>query len=251
MILLGGVLVGSVLVAPATGEAQDEAYEEEARAVFNAGRAAFDDGRFDDALEYFRRAYELSGRGELLYNIGITADRLRRDQEALAALEQYLRDVPNGAQRRDAEARVEVLRQHAQGDQTATPDPDPTSTTVASDPVTSTPTAGSPPDTDTSGGGGGSVLSIVGPIALGALGLASIAVVIAGLASTDSCLDSVGGVCVEERSLSGGATALYAGVGGALIVGAVVWLIVGMMGGDDEAEDRAVAVTPNGVRFEL
>ena len=61
--------------------------ETEARALFEAGRQAFTDGRFEDALQRFSQSYELSHRAELLFNIGQAADRLRRDAEALAAFE--------------------------------------------------------------------------------------------------------------------------------------------------------------------
>jgi tetratricopeptide (TPR) repeat protein len=56
-----------------------ESHDEEARALFQAGRRAFADARYEDALDRFRSAYELSHRPELLYNIGHAADRLRRD----------------------------------------------------------------------------------------------------------------------------------------------------------------------------
>jgi tetratricopeptide (TPR) repeat protein len=84
--------------------------EAEARSLFEAGRRAFTDGRFEDALERFRQSYELSGRAELLFNIGQAADRLRRDRDALAAFEQYLAALPRATNRREVESRILVLR---------------------------------------------------------------------------------------------------------------------------------------------
>lgn len=109
---------------PTTVRAQDaqlSATDEEARGLFNAGEAAFSDARYEDALRYFRDAYRLSGRPGLLYNIGVAADRLRRDQEALEAFERFLAESPPGTrQRQDAEARVRVLREAvARGEQAA------------------------------------------------------------------------------------------------------------------------------------
>ncbi len=78
--------------------------------MFEAGSLAFDNARYDDAVEYFPRAYEPSGRAVLLHNVGVAADRLRRDTEALEAFEQFLAQVPAHPRRRDVEARVEVLR---------------------------------------------------------------------------------------------------------------------------------------------
>jgi tetratricopeptide (TPR) repeat protein len=85
--------------------------EQEARAIFEAGRVAFDAARYEDALRHFRHAYQISPRPALLYNIGVAADRLRRDSEALEHFERYLREAPADApQRADALARVEILR---------------------------------------------------------------------------------------------------------------------------------------------
>ena len=96
----------AAVVAPPSGPG-----ETEARALFEAGRQAFTDGRFEDALQRFSQSYELSHRAELLFNIGQAADRLRRDAEALAAFERYLALLPEAANRREVEGRIAVLRQ--------------------------------------------------------------------------------------------------------------------------------------------
>ena len=88
----------------------DEASDQEARGLFEAGERAFSAGRFERALEHFRRAYELSRRADLLYNIGVTADRLRLDDEALEAFEAFLASGPEEALRVSVQARVDVLR---------------------------------------------------------------------------------------------------------------------------------------------
>lgn len=83
--------------------------DELARATFLAAHTAFEDGRYEDALAGFRRAYELSGRHQLLFNVGTTADRLRREVEALEAFTIYVRENPNAGNRREVEARMRVL----------------------------------------------------------------------------------------------------------------------------------------------
>lgn len=85
--------------------------EEEARTVFRAGELAFRDGRFDDAAEHFARAYELSGRPRLLYNLGLSFERLRRDREALDALERYLELEPDAQNRSSIESRMAIMRE--------------------------------------------------------------------------------------------------------------------------------------------
>jgi len=83
--------------------------DERARATFLAAQTAFEEGRYEDALAGFRRAYELSGRHQLLFNVGTTADRLRREEEALEAFTIYVRENPNAGNRREVEARMRVL----------------------------------------------------------------------------------------------------------------------------------------------
>lgn len=84
--------------------------DETARRVYLEGRDAFEEGRYEDALRLFETAYELSGRPELLYNIGTTADRLRRNRRALEAFERFLEARPDSEYRPAVEARVRVIR---------------------------------------------------------------------------------------------------------------------------------------------
>lgn len=109
------------LTLPSAVHAQGS--DAEARALFNAGEVAYIEGRYDTALDYFRRAYDLSGRALLLYNIGNAAEHVRHDAEALEAFERYLAETPEDAPNRvSVAARVEFLR----------------STVAAADPVAAT-----------------------------------------------------------------------------------------------------------------
>lgn len=113
-----------VLLVSSTAMAQDEperdaperdvpeqaAEDQSARRVYLEGRDAFDAGRYEDALRLFEAAYELSPRPEMLYNIGTTADRLRRNERALEAFEQYLEELPDSELRGPVESRARVLR---------------------------------------------------------------------------------------------------------------------------------------------
>lgn len=83
--------------------------------MFEAGRAAFDQGRYQDALGYFDRAYQLSRRPQLLYNLGQVHDRLRHDEEALTAFQQYLKQVPGAENRAEVEHRIQAMRQAMYG----------------------------------------------------------------------------------------------------------------------------------------
>ncbi|MCB9658244.1 MAG: tetratricopeptide repeat protein [Sandaracinaceae bacterium] len=105
------VLALVLLVPCEFARAQQPASEEEARALFVAGRVAFDEGRFEDAHEYFTRSYELSHRPELLYNIGTCADRLGHQEEALEVFREYVAQSPESPKRAQVEARIAVLEQ--------------------------------------------------------------------------------------------------------------------------------------------
>lgn len=82
----------------------------EARALFIAGRSAFNEGRYDAALDYFQRSYTLSGKSVLLFNVAQCYDRLRRDDEALTTFEKYLQEVPEAENRAEVESRIGILK---------------------------------------------------------------------------------------------------------------------------------------------
>lgn len=83
----------------------------DARTLFELGENAFESGRYRAALDFFQQAYDLSGRPQLLFNIGQAADRLREDARALAAFEGYLQALPTASNRGVVEARIAILRQ--------------------------------------------------------------------------------------------------------------------------------------------
>jgi tetratricopeptide (TPR) repeat protein len=83
--------------------------DQEARDLFRLGKQAFDEGRLERALKYFKDSYELSHRPALLSSIGSTLDRLRRDQEALEAYQHYLEQVPDAPNRALIEERVRII----------------------------------------------------------------------------------------------------------------------------------------------
>ncbi len=105
-------LIALTLLSPTSATAQTSA-DEEARAHFEAGRMAFSRGGYESALQSFQRAYELSERSALLYNIGTTLDRLRRDAEAIEAFEQFLEAQPESEYAEEVRERVRILRANA------------------------------------------------------------------------------------------------------------------------------------------
>jgi tetratricopeptide (TPR) repeat protein len=104
-------LSGSVAEAQPPPRAQPTpAQLTEARRWFETGRERYEQGEWRSALESFRRAYDLTGSPEVLFNIGQCADRLRMDRDALAAFELYLERLPDAPDRPNVESRIQVLR---------------------------------------------------------------------------------------------------------------------------------------------
>jgi len=95
--------------------AVDAKTDERARAQFEEGRTAYEEGRYRDAWAKFREAYRLSGRPELLYDVGQTADRLGREEDAIKAFELYLKHTPDAPNRREVENRLRALRARVAG----------------------------------------------------------------------------------------------------------------------------------------
>ena len=92
----------------------------EAQLRFRAGRSAYTDERYDDALEHFRAAYTLSPRDELLFNIGQAAEKAGQVELAIEYFESYLEADPNGAKADEIRVRLPYLRQLTSG--TPTPE---------------------------------------------------------------------------------------------------------------------------------
>ncbi|HEY2735866.1 MAG TPA: hypothetical protein VGI70_17835, partial [Polyangiales bacterium] len=96
--------------------------DQRARSLFERGRQAYGDGRYRDAWAYFHDSYELSGRPELLYNIGQTADRLGQDADALRAFRMYLQKLPQAPNRHDVENRIHALEDRVSANAQSAPE---------------------------------------------------------------------------------------------------------------------------------
>lgn len=80
-----------------------------ARALFAEGQAAYDAGRFDEAAQKMKAAYELTSSPELAFNVGRVYERMSEYREAIRFFRLYLRSGPDEATRADVERRIAAL----------------------------------------------------------------------------------------------------------------------------------------------
>jgi tetratricopeptide (TPR) repeat protein len=96
----------------------------DARASYEQGRDAYARGDDKLALESFERAHRESGQNELLFDIGIAADRLRADERAVDALSRFIDlfpALPEAEQaRRHLDRLTRVIAEHNRPESTAT-----------------------------------------------------------------------------------------------------------------------------------
>jgi len=111
-----------VLAAPRTSPAQtaqraprpgSPEADRQALALYEEGSAAFNIEDYSTAAARFEAAYTLSPRPRILYNLGLTYDRLGIPQQAIDAYERFLSMQPNAREREQVEARIRVLRAEA------------------------------------------------------------------------------------------------------------------------------------------
>jgi tetratricopeptide (TPR) repeat protein len=96
--------------------ARNAALDAQARQHFNVGNSLFQAGRFSEAVREFQRAFELSQRPELQYNIYVSARDAGDVRTAAAALRSYLAAMPSAMPpgvppRLQLEARLQSLEQ--------------------------------------------------------------------------------------------------------------------------------------------
>lgn len=213
------------LSLPAAGQAPSTGADHEARALFDAGNLAFSEGRYENAVEHFQRAYELSRRPELLYNIGVAAERLRRDAVALQAFRDYLAQVPDTAQRAAVESRIAILEAAVAARESGDEEPATPGTELEAGPSEvdlASPGSGA----DTTGPvvltASGSVVALVGGILLGmAVGDTSSVENAERGTRWDTVSDAYSRA--EPLSIAGG---VMLGTGAAVAIGGLVWLAV-------------------------
>ncbi len=211
--------------------------DEDARAHFDAGRVAYAAGDFETAVTEFRRAYVLSGRFALLFNIGMAELRAGRDSAALTAFEGYRRQAPADApDLGQVEERIRVLRgmgvqpEPEGGSTSATDDPD----AAAQTDLTAAPAEESPssPAPWILVGGGGALL-VAGGVLMGIGAARAGDVTRAPAGSTWPELEDT----ADRAKLLWGMGLGLGALGVAAIAGGLTWRLAG--GDSDDATARS------------
>ncbi len=246
---LAGAMWGAVVSSTA---AQGSSADTDARAAFEEGRVAYDAGEYDAAVRAFRRAYLLSPRYRLLYNIAQAELRAGHDGLALEAFQGYLRQAPPDDERRgEVEERVRVLQ--GMGVRAATEEEVREAEEANREAEARAPRRWASAAASGAGGGADPAPWIV----LGVGGAAAVAgAVLMGVAAGEAgrVTGAPDGARWEElEGAASGAEAMWAaglvllGVGGAAMVAGLVWGIAG--GGEDRPSAR-LRLLPGAARLE-
>jgi hypothetical protein len=176
----------------------------------------------------------MSRRPILMFNIGVTAERLRRNREALEAFETYLELTPDAPNRREVEGRIRQASEAIAADDAA---------------EATSPPAASEPDEDrlvVDGSGPGAGPFIVAGVGVGAAGAGAVLLLLASSKASDVEAESdvdwstVRGDHDASVRLSTAAGILF-GVGGAAIAVGLTWLA---LGSSDEEPTVEVSAGP-------
>jgi hypothetical protein len=83
---------------------------DQAKKAFGEGKALFEEGKLNEAIDKFKESYRLSRNPLLLYNIGFTLDQAGAKDKALFYYRKFLADAPKAAaQRKEVEKRVDLI----------------------------------------------------------------------------------------------------------------------------------------------
>jgi hypothetical protein len=233
----------ALLGAHATALAQSTS-DDLARRHFESGAAYLEESDYDNALQAFQKAYDLSKRPEILLNIATVHERKAELQPAVDALQQFLSVAPPSDEHIDAvKLRIQNLQKRiadAKASAPAAPTLGPSSVTPAA--PTSAPAAATtpvpPPAPTSSGAAHGSRLPAF--TALGIGGVAAGGAVITGIiakADYDDSKSSCSPACTDSQLSAGRTMALTSTIlTGVAIVGVGVGVTLLLTSGPDPAQ---------------
>lgn len=213
-----GALALSALAAPLSGRAQPAPEQtrppepdpkvdtdQRARELYRQGDADYAAGRYEQAADNFRHAYELSKRPALLFNLGNTYERMGQYKQAAEYLRQYL-DSPAARDVVSVRERIKRLEDAARRNaaERGTPPQTPATTGEPATTAQVTPelTMPLPGDRAHAGSPRGAYLSLaLGGLALGGTVTFGLLSRSAGEAARTSCADTDSGlICSQDAA---------------------------------------------------
>ena len=93
--------------APSVANAQDDDRYEEVR---RKAKAAFAAGQFEEAALLFREAFDVTPRGNLLYNIGLCYERAGNTQQAVVFYERFVQALPESPKRPAVQRKIAEMK---------------------------------------------------------------------------------------------------------------------------------------------
>ncbi len=135
------IAFAALAAAPPPAAADDKA---EAGRHFKLGVGLYGEGKFDEALVEFERAYELAPHPSVLYNIAVTYRELSRYNEAILYFERFLREGEKAVKKKlITQAKKELAELRARvGDVVVAVEPDGVIVSVDGREVGTTPLSG-------------------------------------------------------------------------------------------------------------
>ncbi len=116
MRLILALTVALAAMWPTVSHAQSKEDIREAKKLSGDGKALYEAGEYADAAAAYLRAYELSGRTELLFNVGQSFRLAGKLREAEARLQQYLAEAPQAANADEVVTAIVEIQQQIAAD---------------------------------------------------------------------------------------------------------------------------------------
>jgi hypothetical protein len=214
-----------------------------AHAVYLSGKQFLDESNYDKAISYFTDAYSIDCSVHAILPIIATAYERKGDKaEAVRALEEYLRRVPNAADREHVERRIKNLNDQlgheapaasatatsSAPSASAVPAPAPTpESTVPPAPAAATPASLEAPHKSAGPWivGGVGAAALIGGVVLYVVGSGDISNALSVCPSRTGCPASAADEGNQGRSLKT-AGAIVGGVGLGAVAAGLIWLLV-------------------------
>ncbi|HEY3497778.1 MAG TPA: tetratricopeptide repeat protein [Polyangiaceae bacterium] len=238
------------LAWPMAARAQS-ASDDLARRHFDSGTAYLEESDYENALQAFEKAHELSKRPAILLNIATVQERRGDLRAAITALEGYLQAEPEGEHAETTRLRIQNLAKRAEAE-AAPPPPAPAPPPPPPPPAAAAPAPAPAPRRDS----GASHLPAY--IAFGAGGLGAVTALVTGILANSkyqSAKDECSPKCTDDEVSSGRTLAwVSTAATGVAILGAGlgVTLLLTSSGGSTAATAPALRVGfgPSGPRAE-